>query len=71
MKKGQPKKDPRPELWKLARDVLVCTLGIFMLVHETITDRPSELIVGAALLILGIPVVLRLDEARRNGNGQG
>ena len=56
-------------LWKLVRDVLICVLGIFMLVHETLSPSPREVIVGAALVLLGVPVALRLDEQRRKNGG--
>jgi len=60
----------QPSYWKLLRDVAIAALGIFMLVHETLSAHPQEVIVGAALVLLGVPVALRLDEQRRkNGDG--
>lgn len=52
--------------WKLVRDIFLVLLAGFMLIHEVLIDEPRELVIGAALLMLGIPVVLRV---RENGNG--
>jgi len=56
------------ELWKLVRDILSAGLATFMLIHETLSDDPpSEYIVGAALLLFGVPVYFWLREQKRNG----
>lgn len=36
-----------------------------MLVHETLSGSPQPLIVGAGLVLLGLPPALRLDEILR------
>jgi hypothetical protein len=60
----------RLRLWKLVRDAIIVGLAVFMLVHETVIEKPRELVLAAALLLLGVPVVIRLDERiRRNGEG--
>ena len=57
--------------WKLVRDFLLVIFGMFMLAHETLSPTPPDtLIVGAAIgLILG-PLPLRIDERRRQRNGE-
>ena len=62
---GQAPNGETSRLWKLARDVLLAGVGIFMLVHETLASSPNELILGAALVLLGLPATLRFDESRR------
>lgn len=55
---------------KVARDAALVAVGVFMLVWQTIWEAdPSVLIVGAGLTCLGLPLWLRLDEAK-NGNGK-
>lgn len=51
--------------YAIARDLILSTLGIFMLVHETLSGSPQPLIVGAGLVLLGLPPALRLDEILR------
>ena len=54
--------------WKVARDVVIVCVAVFMLVHETLAATPSEKVLAAALLMLGLPVAFRLDERiRKNG----
>jgi uncharacterized membrane protein HdeD (DUF308 family) len=48
--------------WYAVRDVLLVMLGIFMLLHETLTAAPDVLIVGAAFGVIGLPVPLHLDQ---------
>ena len=50
--------------WKILRDVILVALGCFLLLHETLSDEPRELIVGAAFGLLGIPPLARLEERR-------
>lgn len=56
--------DPTENLhaWaRVIRDFALVGIGVFMLFHETITnDSPSPLVVGAALVALGLPQALRL-----------
>jgi len=47
--------------WKILRDVILVVLGCFLLVHETLSDEPRELIVAAAFGLLGVPVLARLE----------
>ena len=55
---------------RVVRDILIASVGMFMLIHETLDDQPNELLLAAALLVLGIPAGLRLDERlRKNGEG--
>ena len=51
---------------KLTRDAGIYLLGIFILLHETLIspgDRPT--LVYAACALLGLPIVMRVDEFRR------
>lgn len=59
----------RLKVWSLVRDVVLVSVGVFMLVHETLDTEPSETLLVAALLLLGLPVGIRLDELRRR-NGE-
>jgi len=59
---------------RILRDVAIVAVATFILVHETITSRdPNPTLVGAGLVLLGIPPALRADEwLRRKGpNGDG
>lgn len=56
--------------WKLVRDVIIVVVAVFILVHETLSSAaPDEKLLAVALLMLGIPAALRVDERRRNGGG--
>jgi hypothetical protein len=62
--------DGNSAAWKLIRDAIIVGLAVFMLIHETVIAEPRESVLAAALLLLGVPVVIRLDERiRRNGGG--
>ena len=55
--------------WKFVRDVAIASVAIFMLIHETLDEVPNEIVLAAALLLLGIPAALRIDERiRKNGD---
>lgn len=57
-----------PAFWKAGRDIVLAAAGLFMLVHETLSNTPEPVIIGAGLILLGLPPALRLDDAlRRNG----
>ncbi len=45
---------------RIIRDAALVVIGIFMLLHETLTGEPRSVVVGAALVTLGLPQVLRL-----------
>lgn len=73
-------RDRKPDLaairaWqKVFRDILITLLGAFMLISQAVlVDQPNALIVGAALVLLGLPATFRLDDivkrADNNGNG--
>ena len=50
---------------KITRDAGIYLLGIFMLLHETLIaagDRPT--LVYAACALMGLPIVMRVDEFR-------
>lgn len=56
---------------KLTRDAGIYLLGIFILLHETLIgngDRPT--LIYAACALLGLPIVMRVDEFRNRGNGE-
>jgi hypothetical protein len=57
--------------WKLIRDVIIVAVAIFVVVHETLDENPSQLLLAAALVMLGLPAALRIDEhLKRNGGGR-
>lgn len=48
---------------RIGRDTLIVVLGGFMLVWQTVfAADPNPLLVGAGLVLLGLPPALRLDE---------
>lgn len=49
---------------RILRDATLVGLGAFMLIHETLTDEPNPIIIGAALAMFGLPAALRLDSRR-------
>ncbi len=54
-------------VWRLVRDVLLFGAGLGGVAHETLFtggDRPTLLLLFAAML--GLPLVLRGDEGRRD-----
>jgi hypothetical protein len=47
---------------KIGRDIVIVGVGAFMLIFETTrVATPNDLIVGAGLVLLGVPPILRLD----------
>ncbi len=59
---------------KQLRDFLCFLLGAAGFVHETTLgagtpERPY--IIGACMVLLGLPLALRWDESRRGGGGSG
>lgn len=56
---------------RIFRDFVVVLLACFILIYETVrVPSPSPELLAVALVLLGLPPVLRLDEKRRkNGNG--
>lgn len=65
--------DPDIARWsRVLRDFAIVLVGIFILVHETLTVRePNPLLIGAGLVLLGVPPSLRADEWLRGKNGSG
>lgn len=50
---------------RIFRDALIVSVGTFMLVYETVFARtPNVELIGAGLVALGLPPVLRLDVRR-------
>jgi hypothetical protein len=48
------------------------SLGFLIVIHEVIlTDGERPYVLTAALALMGLPLVLRADEKRKNGNGNG
>lgn len=41
---------------------MLCTLATWMLIHETLSTNPQPLILGSALVLLGLPPILHADE---------
>lgn len=58
---------------RILRDLAIVAIAAFILIHETVTSRdPNPTLVGAGLVLLGIPPALRADEwIRRKGNNNG
>lgn len=55
---------------RVGRDTVLFVLGAAGFVHELLTagvERPTLLLLCGAMM--GLPVFLRADERRRNGNG--
>ena len=47
------------------RDVVFIFVGVFMLLHETISqESPRALVLAGALTVLGIPAAIRADALR-------
>ncbi len=51
--------------WKMVRDSVLVAVGVWMIVHETISASPNPIIIGAAFGLFGLPLPLRLDERRK------
>lgn len=50
------------------RDLVIVALGAFVLIYETIGARePNPYLIGAGLVLLGVPPALRTDEKLRRG----
>lgn len=50
------------------RDFLIVICAVFMLSYETVVvAHPSEVVIGAAGMLLVSPAAFRLDAWRRNG----
>ena len=49
----------QPSLWRLLRDSLLVCVGVFMLLHETLTREPRLAILMVALALLAGPAVIR------------
>lgn len=52
---------------RILRDFAIVIVGVFILLHETLSvGDPNPLLVGAGLVLLGLPPALRADEWLRN-----
>lgn len=65
-----PPTPPRPEVpgqarWRLCRDIILTAVGVFMLIWQTLASSPQPIILGAALVLLGLPATLRLEDVLR------
>jgi hypothetical protein len=61
---------PLETLGRALRDAVLVLFGLGLLYHQAVVLRPgeaSEVLVGAALMLIFGPVPLRLDERRKNG----
>lgn len=66
--------DPKAirEWQKIFRDLVIVLVGVFILIHETLTSGdPNIYLVGAGLAALGLPPALRLDQERKSKGGNG
>lgn len=48
-----------PALWRLARDVFLTALGVFMLLHETLVRTPRFVVLMVGLVVLAGPAAIR------------
>lgn len=54
------------------RDFAVVVLGVFILVWQTVfTTAPNPLLIGAGLVLLGLPPALRVEQILNRENGEG
>ncbi len=54
---------------RIFRDLVIVGVGGFMLIYETVAAPvPNAYLIGAGLVMLGVPPALRFDERRRNGD---
>lgn len=69
---GFPLSPEAARAWsRIARDFAIVVVGIFILVHETLkTMSPDPILIGAGLVLLGVPPALRADEWLR-GKDEG
>lgn len=52
---------------RILRDFAIVIVGVFILIHETLTTQtPNPLLIGAGLVLLGLPPALRADEWLRS-----
>lgn len=56
---------------RFTRDFFVATTATLMLVYETLAGGGRPAVLSAAVTLLVSPIVMRVDEARRNGKGDG
>ncbi len=51
---------------RIIRDTVITILGAFMLVWQTVfATTPNALVIGAGLVLLGLPPAFRVDQAIR------
>jgi hypothetical protein len=48
-----------PALWRLLRDVFLTSVGIFMLLHETLREEPRLVVFMVGLIVLAGPATIR------------
>lgn len=59
---------------RIVRDVAIVLVGVFILLHETVSGGPPDpVLIGAGLVLLGVPPALRLDALRdkKGDDGKG
>lgn len=55
---------------RILRDFVIVLVGVFILLHETLTkDTPDPILIGAGLILLGLPPALRFDEWLTKSSG--
>lgn len=59
-----------PALWRLLRDVSLTALGIFMLLHETLTPAPRLIVLMVGLVLLAGPAAIRTVVTAWFGRGR-
>lgn len=54
-----------PSLWtKARRDMVICCVGVFLLVNESLSGGERPYLIAAGLACFGIPFVIRADERK-------
>jgi hypothetical protein len=53
---------------RILRDFAIVLVGVFILLHETLVNgTPDPILIGAGLILLGLPPALRFDEWLKGG----
>ena len=59
--------DERPRWLRLAVYIVITSLGVYLLLDQNGRDHPNYLMVGAALVLLGLVPAAALDRWMRGG----
>ena len=65
--------EPRGRWWqRLTRDTVILTVGLGLIVYEAAfrTGQERPFLIGLYASMIGLPAILRADEARQKRNGR-